>query len=278
MQIQKSYEINKNIIVTHKMAKKEETRTSIDELNESLSSIEQKVENNKNYIYWVCGAIVVIAAAIVGYIYGIRNPGLEGAQSEISQADMQLAQGNDSIALAQYMAVADGYSNSVANRANLNAAILLYNDGKYDEAIGYISNFDPEGVIIGPASQSLLGDCYVNTGKLEEALAAYDKAIALSADNSYYTPLDEDRLYRFRWIGFVNVVTDHKGNIRHGAVNRGRTASEVRDYWAWHEHTDFPERALPFKVWRAWRKKSSRVSCANAVEVSGLYPKLECPF
>lgn len=171
------------------MAKKESTRTSIDELNESLSSIEQKVENNKNYIYWVCGAIVVIAAVIVGYIYGIRNPGLEDAKSEISQADIQLAQGNDSIALVQYMAVADGYSNSVANRANLNAAILLYNDGKYDEAISYIGNFDPEGVIIGPASQSLLGDCYVNTGKLEEALSAYDKAIALSADNSYYTPL-----------------------------------------------------------------------------------------
>ena len=171
------------------MAKKESTRTSIDELNESLSSIEQKVENNKNYIYWVCGAIVVIAAVIVGYIYGIRNPGLEDAKSEISQADIQLAQVNDSIALVQYMAVADGYSNSVANRANLNAAILLYNDGKYDEAISYIGNFDPEGVIIGPASQSLLGDCYVNTGKLEEALSAYDKAIALSADNSYYTPL-----------------------------------------------------------------------------------------
>ena len=99
-----------------------------------------------------------------------------------------------------------------------------------------------------------------------------------NGDNSYYTPLDEDRLFRLRWIGFVNVVTDHKGNMRHGAVNRGRTASEVRDYWAWHEHTDFPERALPFKVWRAWRKKSSRVSCANAVEVSGLYPKLERPF
>ena len=171
------------------MAKKESTRTSIDELNESLSSIEQKVENNKNYIYWVCGAIVVIAAVIVGYIYGIRNPGLEDARNEISQADMQLAQGNDSIALVQYMAVAEGYSNSVANRANLNAAILLYNDGKYEEAISCISNFDPEGVIVGPASQSLLGDCYVNTGKLDEALSTYDKAIALSADNSYYTPL-----------------------------------------------------------------------------------------
>lgn len=99
-----------------------------------------------------------------------------------------------------------------------------------------------------------------------------------NGDNSYYTPLDEDRLFRLRWIGFVNVVTDHKGNMRHGVVNRGCTASEVRDYWAWHEYTDFPERALPFKVWRAWRRKGARVSCANAVEASGLYPKLECPF
>lgn len=171
------------------MAKKENPRTSIDELNESLSSIEQKVEQNKNYIYWVCGAIVVIAIVILGYVYGIRNPNIENATAEISHADMQLAQGNDSIALIQYMAVADNYSNSVANRASLNAAILLYNDEKYDEAISYINKFDPEGIIVGPASQSLLGDCYVNTGKYTEALAAYDKAISLSNDNSYYTPL-----------------------------------------------------------------------------------------
>ena len=171
------------------MAKKESTRTSIDELNESLSSIEQKVESNKNYIYWVCGIIVVIAAVIMGYIYGIRNPNYEEAKSSISTADMLLAQGNDSIALIQYKAVAENYSNSAANRANLNAAILLYQDGKYDEAIGYINSFDPEGIIVGPASQSLLGDCYVNTERYDEALKAYDNAIALSNDNSYYTPI-----------------------------------------------------------------------------------------
>lgn len=99
-----------------------------------------------------------------------------------------------------------------------------------------------------------------------------------NGDNSYYTPLDEDRLFRLRWIGFVNVVVDNNGNMRYGAVNRGRTACEVRDYWAWREYTDFPERALPFEVWRAWRRKHSRVSCANAVEASGLYPKAEIPF
>lgn len=97
-------------------------------------------------------------------------------------------------------------------------------------------------------------------------------------DDSYYTPLDGDRLFRLRWIGFVNVVVDNNGNMRYGAVNRGRTACEVRDYWAWREYTSFPESTLPFKVWRAWRRKHSRVSCANAVEASGLYPKAEIPF
>ena len=58
------------------MAKKETTRTSIDELNESLSSFEQKVENNKKYIYWITGAIVVVALVILGYVHGIHNPNL----------------------------------------------------------------------------------------------------------------------------------------------------------------------------------------------------------
>lgn len=171
------------------MAKKETTRTSIDELNESLSSIEQRVENNKKSIYWVVGAIIVVAAVIMGYVYGIHNPNMNEARTEIAKADMEVSLGNDSLALAQYKSVADNFSNSAANRANLDAAILLYEDGKYEEAAAYINKFDAEGVIVGPASQSLLGDCYVNFKKYDEALGAYDKAISLSNDNSLYTPL-----------------------------------------------------------------------------------------
>ena len=171
------------------MAKKETTRTSIDELNESLSSIEQRVENNKKSIYWVVGAIIVVAAVIMGYVYGIHNPNMNEARTEIAKADMEVSLGNDSLALAQYKSVADNFSNSAANRANLDAAILLYEDGKYEEAAAYINKFDAEGVIVGPASQSLLGDCYVNLKKYDEALGAYDKAISLSNDNSLYTPL-----------------------------------------------------------------------------------------
>lgn len=171
------------------MAKKQTTRTSIDELDESLSSFEQKVEKNKKYIYYVVGAIVVIALVILGYVYGIHNPNMEKAKTEIAKADMDFALGQDSIALKEYLAVASSYSNAPANRANLNAAIILYQNGKYQEAAESIKKFDAEGTVVGPASQSLLGDCYVNLKKYDEALSAFDKAVSLSNDNALYTPL-----------------------------------------------------------------------------------------
>ncbi|MCF0204614.1 MAG: tetratricopeptide repeat protein [Muribaculaceae bacterium] len=170
------------------MAKKE-TRTSIEELNESLSSIEQKVENNKKIIVWALGAIVVVAAIVLGYIYGVRNPNLQNAKNEIGAADMEQIMGNDSLALDKYKAVAANYSNAPANRANLNAAIILYQQGKFSDAAQYLKDFDPEGVLVGPASQSLLGDCYVNLDQFDEAIKSYEKAISLSNDNPYYTPL-----------------------------------------------------------------------------------------
>ena len=72
------------------MAKKENqsARTSLEEFNESLSSLEQKVEGNKKIIYYAGGAIVAIALLVIGYIYLIHNPNLEGAKEDISKADM----------------------------------------------------------------------------------------------------------------------------------------------------------------------------------------------
>ena len=172
------------------MAKKEnETRTSIDELNESLSGIEKKVEENKKMIVWVVGAIVAIAVIILGYVYIIQEPNFENAKAEIAQADSKLALGQDTIALEAYKAVANSYSNDAANRAGLNAGIILFQQGKYEEAINYINKFDAEGVLVGPASQSLIGDCYVNLEKYDEAVKYFDKAISLAGDNDLYTPL-----------------------------------------------------------------------------------------
>lgn len=172
------------------MAKKvNETRTSIEELNESLSGIEKKVEDNKKMIVWVVAAIIAIAAIILGYIYLIKNPNLEKAKEEIAKADVDYTLGQDSIALNEYMAVADNYSNDAANRAGLNAAIILFQQGKYEEAAKYVNEFDAAGTLVGPAAMSLLGDCYVNLQKYDEAVKAFNEAISLSNENELYTPL-----------------------------------------------------------------------------------------
>ena len=169
--------------------KKNATRTSIDELNESLSSFEQRVEQNKKKVVWYIGGLIAIIAIGLGYYYGIYRSGIDGASEMIGKADISLAQGNDSLALAQYQAVAAEYSNSVANRANLNAAILLYQEGKYQEALNSLNEYSLDDELIGAAAESLKGDCLVNLKKYDEAIVSYDNAISVSADNALYTPL-----------------------------------------------------------------------------------------
>ena len=172
------------------MAKKknESARTTLEEVNQSLSTAAQRVEENKKYIYYALCAIAVIVLIALGYIYGIRNPNLQKAKDGISKADMAYLQGDTATALKEYEKVFDAYSNKPAERAAFNAAIILYQQGKNKEAAAYLEKYDGEGNMVAPASQSLLGDCYVNMKQYDKAIAAFDKAIKLSGDNEFYTP------------------------------------------------------------------------------------------
>ena len=172
------------------MAKKQDqgARTTLEEVNESLSTTAQRIEDNKKYINWALIAIAVIVLLAVGYIYGIRNPNLQKAKDQIGKADLELMQGNQDEALKKYEQVASEFSNKPAERAHLNAAILLYQKGEYEKAIKHLESFEPSDKLVAPASKSLLGDCYVNLKKYDQAIAAYDKAITLAGENEVYAP------------------------------------------------------------------------------------------
>ncbi len=166
-----------------------ETRTSIDELNDSLSSIEQKVENNKKMIGWAVTALLAVICLIIAYIFLIREPGIQSANEAIGQADVTLAQGNDSIALVQYQQVANEYGYDAGNRAALQAAILLYEKKDYQAALDYAKRYDAEENLIGAAAAALQGDCLVNLEKYDEAIDAFQKAVKISDGNALYTPI-----------------------------------------------------------------------------------------
>lgn len=169
--------------------KKSETEeTGLDAVNDSLTSMTTKVQDNKKAITIWSLVVVALVIIVLAYVYFFRGPGITKANDAIGVADLSLAQGNDSVALAQYMQVAEDHGYDAGNRANLEAAILLYNKGEYQKALDYAKEYAPKEDIIGAAAYSLQGDCYVNLDKLEDAVGCYNKAISQSDDNPAYTP------------------------------------------------------------------------------------------
>ncbi|MCM1076881.1 MAG: tetratricopeptide repeat protein [Bacteroides sp.] len=166
----------------------EETRTSIDEVNDTLTGIGEKVQSNPKVVVWSCVAVTAVVAIILLYVYVIRQPGQNAANNAIGQADIELLMGNDSLALAKYQQVAADHGYDAGNLANLNAAILLYKQGKYEEAINYLKDYSASETIIGASAKSLEGDCYVNLKKYPEAISCYKDAVKISDNNPHYTP------------------------------------------------------------------------------------------
>ena len=192
------------------MAKKknQQTRTKLEEINDSLSGIEQKFEQHKNLIYIIVAAILVIALGFWAYYnFGYKKQE-ESAQKEIAQADelyknsQQMLQGMaaDSASMAYattlqdsalkvYEGVAKKYGNNlifkngVGNLAKCYAAQILYTQGKHKEAQQYLEDYSPKGKTVGPMSQVLLGDSYVNQDQFDNAIKAYDNAIDMAQDS-----------------------------------------------------------------------------------------------
>ena len=166
----------------------EETRTSIDEVNDTLTGIGEKVQNNSKTIMYACVAVAVVVIAILVYVYAVRQPGIKAGNEALGQADMEMLMGNDSIALAKYQQVAANHGYDAGNLASLNAAILLYKEGKYEEAVKYLSDYSTKESVIGAAAKCLEGDCYVNLEKYQDALDCFKKAVKISDNNPAYTP------------------------------------------------------------------------------------------
>ena len=177
----------------------ETEHTSIDEVNDTLTGISEKVQNNPRVILWGSLIVAAIVAVILIYVYVVREPGKNAANNAVGQADIELLMGNDSVALAKYQQVAANEGYDGANLARLNAAILLYKDKKYEEAIKYLNDYSAGESIIGASSKSLEGDCYVNLKKYNEALDCFKQAVKISDNNPHYTPaflLKEATVYR----------------------------------------------------------------------------------
>ncbi len=182
------------------MAKKQNTEThnAVDNLNDSLTSVSQKLQNNKKQIVWAVVAIVVVVGAILGYIYGIRQPKIEKGNDAIGAVDAKLysATPNDTVPtdtaaiITEYKAIIDQYGYNAGNLATIKAASLLFQQGKPQEAYDMLGEYSSsKSDVIDAAVLSLKGDCLVDLQKYDEALKMYQDAEEQSNNNALYTPL-----------------------------------------------------------------------------------------
>ena len=175
-----------------------EEQNAIDKLNDNLSSASERIAQNKNVIFWIVGGIAIVAAFVLSYLFIYRNPKLNKAFEAYNQVEIQ-AQGNDSIAAAEYKKVADQYDGTDAgDLAALSTAESYYNLGKYKEAVTYLEKFSTSEPVLAANALILNGDCYVNLKQYDKALDCYQKAVSKADGNPQIAPralLKEANIY-----------------------------------------------------------------------------------
>ena len=166
----------------------DQNENAIDKLNSNLSSASEKIANNKKIIYWVLGAIVVIAGFILSYFFIYRNPHLKGAAEAYNQVEIT-AMGNDSIAAAEYKKVADKYPHTPSGHlAALEAAENFYDQGKYKEALDCLDKAKIGEDILEANVIILKGDCYVNLKQYDKAIESFKEAVKKGDKNEQIVP------------------------------------------------------------------------------------------
>lgn len=152
------------------------------EAGDSVDIIARAKANSK----LIMALSVFICAVIIGIFvwYFVSRSGAAKADEAISRADIEQ---NDSIALQLYKeAATHGYKSG--NRARLEVATRLYEQGDYQGALDYVKDASFSDNIVKSGALALQGDCYVNLKQYPQAIDCYKDAVKISDNNPHYTP------------------------------------------------------------------------------------------
>lgn len=153
-----------------------------------------KAKSNSKLILGLSIFILVVIVAILAWFF-IARSGSARADEAIGRADLEQ---NDSIALVKFREAAEhGYKSG--NRAKLEVAMRLYEQGNYSEALEYLKKASVDDKVVAAGALTLEGDCYVNLDQLDNALSAYKKAVKKADNNPQVVPLiliKEANVYR----------------------------------------------------------------------------------
>ncbi|BDC97936.1 tetratricopeptide repeat protein [Persicobacter psychrovividus] len=163
-------------------------------LADRLSKSERFLEENK--VPFIGGAIALIV--IVGLFFFFQHHNSQKdltAQAEMFQAQYYFEQDSLNLALNGdgnsygFLKIADEYGSTKAGKlATYYTGVIYLRQGKYDEAINELNDFNPSDLLIQARAYALVGDCYMQKKNFGEALSNYEKAANYN-ENKHFSPM-----------------------------------------------------------------------------------------
>ncbi len=175
------------------MSKKSNSSAEHDMSNvgEILSKSEQFIDKYQKQLIFGISAIILVVVVVLAVKHLYLAPKERDAEAAIYKGEQYLANNQwdlalngDSVSYDGFLAIIDDYGfTKTANLANAYAGICYYHKGEFEKALGYLKNFSSDDKMVSPVITGLVGDCYVDMGKVKDGIVYFIKAASKANDN-----------------------------------------------------------------------------------------------
>lgn len=162
-------------------------------LAETLGRGEAFLKKNSKILGGVLIAAILLIGGILFFQINTQNQN-EKAQEEMFQAVYFYEQDSVDFALngdginPGFLQIVDEYPRTdAANLANFYIGSIYLSEKKFEDAISHLEKFSSDDYLVQAKAYSLLGDAYLDSGDLDEAISYYRQA-ANHKPNKYFTP------------------------------------------------------------------------------------------
>ena len=164
------------------MAKKKSQDADID-IAGTYSKVENYIEDNKQTVSVVVGAVALIIVGYFGYTRFILAPKETEASEQIFRAQSYFDKDSLNLALngdgsyPGFLEIIDDFGGTkTANLANYYAGMCFLKLGEFEDAIEHLKDFSADDAFAQTLAWGAIGDAYTELGDLDKGISFYKKA------------------------------------------------------------------------------------------------------
>ena len=164
------------------MAKKHK-QESVDTNIETLSKAEAFVtRNNKKII----AGVIILVVAVGGFLWYKASQQQKEEAGKQAHINLENKAMYNMATLAEFEAYLSEHEGYTVGIAKFEAAVCAYNEGDYNKAIKYFSDYKGSDKYYKARAKACIGDCHVALGDYEKAFKNYEAAVAVN--DGIWTP------------------------------------------------------------------------------------------